>query len=327
MKQLKKVYFPQVSSVQTLFLNNNDIDISERERPRMFSNFDSLVNLHLTNAFTENTTSSYYLLSLEDIFYMSDLSLVVKLHLEQNEIYTIGKNARIFCELKALQQLYLGDNKLSDLDFRLDCMPDLTYVDLQRNMIKRLSEDAMRRIDQKLNYSLKPITVDFLQNPFACDCLSKSFINWLQSTNVTVRDLQIYRCNDGIPKTNIGKMLTEVDTDHLHCSDEHFHHVSPPAAEDYSSKATNMPPTKPEDLTARINSSQINSETKEILKLFLAMFTSLQLEHDLKIKTLEKKITEIQSKNVNLKKDLDYYKEAIEHDVSILKEEASSLKT
>ena len=63
MKQLKKVYFPQVSSVQTLFLNNNDIDISERERPRMFSNFDSLVNLHLTNAFTENTTSSYYLLS------------------------------------------------------------------------------------------------------------------------------------------------------------------------------------------------------------------------------------------------------------------------
>jgi len=232
--------FHKVSSVQTLYLNHNDIEISERERPRMFSNFDSLVNLHLTNAFTENTNSSYYLLSLEDIFYMSDLSLVVKLHLEQNEIYTIGKNASIFCELKALQQLYLGDNKLSDLDFRLDCMPDLTYVDLQRNMIKRLSEDAMHRIDQKVKYSPEPVTVEFKQNPFACDCLSKGFINWLQSTSVTVRDLKIYRCNDGIPKTNIGKMLTEVDTDHLHCSNEHFRHVAPPPAEGYSSSAVGV---------------------------------------------------------------------------------------
>lgn len=93
------------------------------------------------------------------------------------------------------------------------------------------------------------------------------------------------------------------------------------------SKATIMPPTKPEDLSARINSSHMNSETKEILKLFLAMFTSLQLERDSKIKTIEKKMTEIQSKNTNLEKELEDIKEATEHDVSILKEEVSSLKT
>ena len=71
----------------------------------------------------------------------------------------------------------------------------------------------------------------------------------------------------------------------------------------------------------------MNSETKEILKLFPAMFTSLQLERDSKIKTLKKNMTEIQSKNVNLEKELNNIKEAPEHYVSILKEEVSSLKT
>ena len=85
-----------------------------------------------------------------------------------------------------------------------------------------------------------------------------------------------------------------------------------------------MPPTKPEDLTARINSPHMSSETKEIIKLFQAMFTSLQLERDSKIKTLEKKMTDIRSKYVTLEKELDDIKKATEHELSILKEEVSS---
>merc|ERR1719154_418673 len=184
----------------------------------MFSNFDSLVNLHLTNAFTEKTDADDYLLSLEDIFYMSDLSLLVKLHLEQNEIYTIGKNTSIFCELRSLQQLYIGDNKLFDLDFKLDCMPDLVYIDLQRNSINKLSNDAMTSIDRFVRFSPESrLTIELRMNPFVCDCYSRKFIKWLSSTNVTVRDGQEYRCTDGNPRNVIGKSMLKLDASKLKC--------------------------------------------------------------------------------------------------------------
>lgn len=189
----------------------------------MFSNFDSLENLHLTNAFTEAVNSSYYLLSLEDIFFESDLSLLVKLHLEQNEIYTIGKNTSIFCQLPALEQLYLGDNRLFDLDFRIDCMPDLDYIDLQRNSINQLSVEAMKRLDAFTVAS--KLTVELKQNPFNCDCYSRKFINWLKTTNVTLRDEEEYKCTDGIPRETIGVSILKMDESLLKCDTE-FHGYS-----------------------------------------------------------------------------------------------------
>ena len=48
-----------------------------------------------------------------------------------------------------------------------------------------------------------------------------------------------------------------------------------------------MPSVKPDELTAKINSSHISSETKEILKLFMAMFSTIQLDRDNKIKDLD----------------------------------------
>ena len=71
----------------------------------------------------------------------------------------------------------------------------------------------------------------------------------------------------------------------------------------------------------------MNSEPKEIHKLLPAMLNSVLLERDSKIKTFEKKMTEIQIKNVTLEKELGYIKEPVEHDSSILKEELLSLKT
>ena len=48
---------------------------------------------------------------------------------------------------------------------------------------------------------------------------------------------------------------------------------------------------KPEELTAKINGSHISTETKEILKLFVALFSTIQLDRDNKIKDLDKKVT------------------------------------
>ena len=53
---------------------------------------------------------------------------------------------------------------------------------------------------------------------------------------------------------------------------------------------------KPEDLTTKINSSKINSATKELLKLFMTMFLTLKLEHDTKIKTIDNKVVDLDNK-------------------------------
>lgn len=217
-------------------LNHNDIEISERERPRMFYNFESLENLFLINAFTESVNSSFYLLSLEDIFYESDLQLLVKLHLEQNEIYTIGKNTSIFCQLPALQQLYLGENRLSDLDFRLDCMPDLTYVDLRRNNINQLSVDALKSLDRFTKTS--NLTIELRQNPFKCDCFLQYFVRWLKQRKVTLRDWEDYRCSDGHPRSLIGKSLLKVKESELQCPDHSGEEILPPTSSSSSAVAT-----------------------------------------------------------------------------------------
>lgn len=64
----------QVYNVKNLILSHNNLEITDdKERPRVFSNFENLERLVLTNAFSEDTNSTDYLLSLEDIFYESEL--------------------------------------------------------------------------------------------------------------------------------------------------------------------------------------------------------------------------------------------------------------
>lgn len=80
--------FHKVSTVKRLLLDHNDLVISaENLHPRLFSNFESLEELHLTNAFTETIDSRWYLTDLKDIFVGSKMTKLRKLHLEQNEIW------------------------------------------------------------------------------------------------------------------------------------------------------------------------------------------------------------------------------------------------
>ena len=50
-----------------------------------------------------------------------------------------------------------------------------------------------------------------------------------------------------------------------------------------------MPSIKPEDLTGKINSSHICTETEEILKLFMTMSSTMQINRENKIKELDQK--------------------------------------
>ncbi|KAG7174626.1 SLIT and NTRK-like protein 2-like [Homarus americanus] len=112
--------FHKVYNVKTLILNHNALEITDKkERPRIFSNFESLENLHLTNAFTEDTNASDYLLSLDDIFYESELRLSGK---AMTELDSFVKNVSSF-EIKLEENPFVCDCRSSNFIHWLNSTP------------------------------------------------------------------------------------------------------------------------------------------------------------------------------------------------------------
>lgn len=188
--------FHRVANLQTLILNHNNLSIVESHRHiRVFSNLKRLQSLHLTNTFADVQDSRWYLVSLESVFLGSKLNLLKKLHLEQNDL-RVFSNKRLFCALPSLEQLYLGSNRLTDLDFDLDCLQNITYIDLEFNSIRRLSPNSTALLD-RLTVRNRYFSVRLTGNPFVCDCSFRHFLDWLQTTRVKVREFHSYRCFDG----------------------------------------------------------------------------------------------------------------------------------
>ena len=199
--------FHKVNKVKRLILNHNDLYIvSTMNRPRLFSIFINLEELHLTNAFTEQVDSKWYLTDLKNIFLSSDLQKLQKLHLEQNQIWEI-KDDEMFCDLPELLDIYLGDNQLMDISFSLECLRKLRYVDLSYNKIRNLKDSTLNKIDQVFSNTSKKI--DLRGNPFHCDCNMIGLYDWMKGG----RDKQFLvnqgemRCNDGYPEFNAGKKI------------------------------------------------------------------------------------------------------------------------
>jgi hypothetical protein len=212
----------KVANVKRLILNHNDLYIvSTLSHPRVFSNFVNLKELHLTNAFTEQIVSQWYLLNLEDIFIGSALSKLEKLHLEQNEIWKIS-NPKLFCPLKSLMDLHLGDNQLTDINFDLGCLEHLRHLDIEYNKITNFNNQSLQRIDDVFGNASSGRSINMKGNPFRCDCQMKSFYDWFMSTSVKVSNREEVRCFDGFPKYNSGirlanlkKLDCEYDTDDI----------------------------------------------------------------------------------------------------------------
>jgi len=203
--------FHKVSNVKRLILNHNDLYIvSTLNHPRIFSNFINLEELHLTNAFTEQVDSKWYLTDLRNIFLSSELKKLTKLHLEQNEIWEI-KDKDMFCNLPALLDIHLGDNQLKDISFSLACLERLRYVDLSYNKFRNMKDTTLRTIDDVFVGTNKKI--DLHGNPFHCDCELNNFYDWLKKerdTDFLVNKREM-RCYDGYPEVNSGKRIINIE--------------------------------------------------------------------------------------------------------------------
>lgn len=200
-RDIKGKSYHHVPNVQRLILNHNNLSISSDaddgnyHHPRVFSNFINLQELHLTNAFQDNTDAKLAN-DLHDIFVNSNLTKLFRLHLEQNEIKNF-KDKNVFCDLPNLEQLYLGDNYLPGLNFNVSCLKKLEFLDLEANNISRLTQAELNDLD-RLSYPFanKSLIIDIGQNKFRCDNSITKLYVWMHETNVTVRNrdhLQCYR--------------------------------------------------------------------------------------------------------------------------------------
>lgn len=187
--------YHHVPNVRRLILNHNNLSISRYDdeafnyhHPRVFSNFVNLQELHLTNAFADNTSAELSA-DLHDIFVSSNLTKLVKLHLEQNEISQFN-DKRVFCDFPALLDLHLGDNLLTEINFNITCLKSLRFLDLERNKFETLVPRDMQMLDtvQRESGRSTSFMVDFTFNPFQCDCTINPLYEWMRSTNVTVRN-------------------------------------------------------------------------------------------------------------------------------------------
>lgn len=79
-------------------------------------------------------------------------------------------------------------------------------------LFSRLTDEAMTRLDAFSNKKGSVLQINMEENPFVCDCRSKAFIHWLNSTEIDVLRSTTYKCVDGYPRTNIEKHLQEVGT-------------------------------------------------------------------------------------------------------------------
>jgi len=203
--------FHKVKNVKRLILNHNNLFIvSAMNHPRIFSNFENLQELHLTNAFTEQIDSKWYLSSLKDIFINSELRNLQKLHLEQNEIWEI-KDADMFCELENLLDLHLGDNQLSDINFSLSCLKKLRYLDLEYNKIRNLARSTLDKIDAVFSNRSSTSQLALHGNPYTCDCHMEPFYQWLSTTTARLVNKDEMRCYDGFPLYNAGRRIKNVE--------------------------------------------------------------------------------------------------------------------
>lgn len=198
-REIRGKSYHHVPNVKRLILNHNNLSISaddevNHHHPRVFSNFINLMELHLTNAFSDNT-SAQLSEDLHDIFMNSNLTKLTKLHLEQNEIRSFN-DKRVFCDLPSLRDLHLGDNLLDEINFNVLCLNHLRFLDLERNRFTQMKLKDLNVLDKLSNTPGREteLIIDLTYNPLACDCTVNNIQDWLKKTQVKIRNLDNLYC-------------------------------------------------------------------------------------------------------------------------------------
>ncbi|XP_063404252.1 toll-like receptor 4 [Mytilus trossulus] len=120
-------------------------------------------------------------------------------HLEQLEIIDLSDNRipklpfLILETVHTIKEIHLKRNVLENVQFKIDHMRKLTFLDISNNMIRFLDNDATANLETVAKYSTN-FTVDLSENPIKCMCSNINFIRWMAATEIRFKGLKSYSC-------------------------------------------------------------------------------------------------------------------------------------
>ena len=221
---MSKDLFSNVPKLKTLNLRRNKLNTMVTNY-RIFENILSLENLDMSennceqlaeNIFTKLTalkTLDLHGNNLgrqlsgekgENLF--ASLKKLISLNLNSNGIRWIPSN--LFENLKSLQGLSLADNRISSWGSGM-FVPLLNMNSLQmgNNRLSAINQTSLHGLNDSAN-------ANFSVNPFACYCDLVWFREWINTTNVTLVDIDNYICNS--PDDMAHHSLLSFDTEKIH---------------------------------------------------------------------------------------------------------------
>ncbi|XP_063425742.1 toll-like receptor 4 [Mytilus trossulus] len=99
----------------------------------------------------------------------------------------------IFESHQSIKEINLRRNVLEKMEFKIDHMRNLTFLDLSSNMIRYLDSDETENLETVAKYSTN-LTVDLSENPIQCICNNINFIRWMAATEIRFKGLKSYSC-------------------------------------------------------------------------------------------------------------------------------------
>ena len=79
-------------------------------------------------------------------------------------------------------------------------------------------------------------------------------------------------------------------------------------------------PKSHDDIVSKLNFSKMSVETKEIFKMFLALFSNLQLERDSKITALNNKVDGMESRSKSIEQKVENFEIQYNQTISTLQD-------
>ena len=109
---------------------------------------------------------------------------------------------------------FSGNNQLTSIDFDIDCLRHLRFIDLEANAISALKPRDFLILDA-LPARKQNLTIDLSENPLSCGCEIQQLYSWLQHTDVDVRNKNKLRCKHSPSESSQGPLLMKLQ--HLYC--------------------------------------------------------------------------------------------------------------